>query len=80
MNYIRTKMQEDERTALAQRKQEELRLQIRGVLDNILVDVRKDILLILQERLNQERHNLKGTVSLKTPKYSSSNYLKSQEI
>ncbi|XP_039253960.1 uncharacterized protein LOC120331010 [Styela clava] len=60
----RVKQHEEERALIAQRRQEELKLQIRAVLDNILVDTRKDILLVLQDRINQERHSIKGELKV----------------
>nr|XP_002127235.1 uncharacterized protein LOC100179575 isoform X2 [Ciona intestinalis] len=51
---------EEDRLAIATRRQEEQKAQIRSVLDGLLVDVRKDILLLLQERINSERKDIKA--------------------
>ncbi|XP_078481318.1 uncharacterized protein LOC100179575 [Ciona intestinalis] len=51
---------EEDRLAIASRRQEEQKAQIRSVLDGLLVDVRKDILLLLQERINSERRDIKA--------------------
>uniref|UniRef100_H2Z9M1 Uncharacterized protein n=1 Tax=Ciona savignyi TaxID=51511 RepID=H2Z9M1_CIOSA len=53
---------EEERLAITMRRQEEQKAQIRGVLDSLLVDVRKDILLLLQERINSEKRDIKAEI------------------
>ncbi|CAK8695021.1 uncharacterized protein LOC143447133 [Clavelina lepadiformis] len=50
----------NERQSTYLKRQEELRLQIRSELESLLVDVRRDILLLLQERINEEKGTIKA--------------------
>lgn len=62
--FYRERLIEEERAALQTKRQEELRTQIRAIMDGMMLDVKKDVLQCLQEQISEERQKIKGLRSL----------------
>jgi len=59
---MREQKQEEERQALAAKRQEEMKLHMRQVMDQVLVDVKKDLLTMLQDKIDAEKEDIKGSL------------------
>lgn len=59
---LREQKQEEERQAVAAKRQEEMKLHMRQVMDQVLVDVKKDLLSLLQQKIDTEKEEIKGSL------------------